>query len=151
MTALLLTTLLACQDPVDFARDVRPLFARRCLECHGPAKQKGGLRLDVRGEALRGGDNGPALAPGGHLWVRVNSADPDEKMPPKGDRLTAAELDLLRRWLAAGAPWPEDASGGRVVSDHWAFQPVRRPAVPPKAKHPIDACLLYTSDAADEL
>ncbi|HEX7896711.1 MAG TPA: PSD1 and planctomycete cytochrome C domain-containing protein [Planctomycetota bacterium] len=141
MLPLLLTLLTAPQDPapVDFARDVRPLFARRCLECHGPAKRKGGLRLDLRSEALRGGDNGPALAPAGHLWVRVNSADPDEQMPPKGDRLTAGELDLLRRWLAAGAPWPEDASGARVISDHWAFQAVKRPAPPAKARHPIDA------------
>jgi hypothetical protein len=136
--ALLLTLV---QDPaaVDFARDVRPLFARRCLECHGPAKQKGGLRLDVRADAVRGGDNGPVLQAGGHLWKRVTSADPDEQMPPKGDRLTAGDLDLLRRWIAAGAPWPEDTATARVTSSHWAFQPVRRPAVPAKAGHPIDA------------
>ena len=104
MIAFLLTALL--QESFDFARDVRPLLAKRCQECHGPAKQKGGLRLDVRSEARRGGDTGPALLPNGPLLTRVSSADPDLRMPPKGEGLSPAEIDLLRRWIAAGAPGP---------------------------------------------
>ena len=130
----------------DFARDIQPLLAKRCLECHGPAKQKGGLRLDHRGDALRGGDNGPALKPGhpaeSSLLVRVTSSDPDAQMPPKGARLSAGEVDLLRRWIAAGAAWPEAADASRgVSSDHWAFQPIRRPAAPP-GPNPIDGFVL---------
>ncbi len=138
----------ASQEPgaPDFVREIRPLLEKRCLECHGAAKQKGGLRLDARLDALRGGDNGPALKPGdpagSPLLTRVNSRDPDEQMPPKGARLAAGEVDLLRRWIAAGAAWPDAAAGSRrVASDHWAFQAIRRPDVPPGA-NPLDAFVL---------
>lgn len=135
---LLLAGLLA----QDFGREVQPLLQKRCVECHGSSKQKAGLRLDVKSEALRGGDEGPAIRPGqpeaSLLLKRVLSEDPDIRMPPKGARLTPEEIDLLRRWIAAGAAWPDAAAGApRVVSDHWAFQPVRRPE-PPAGVQPID-------------
>src|SRR5205823_4221426 len=66
--------------PVDFAAQVRPIFAHACLKCHGPEKQRGGLRLDSRGSVLAGGDSGePAVVPGdvgsGTLVERVASDD----------------------------------------------------------------------------
>src|SRR5213593_821249 len=68
---------------VDFNRDIRPLFENRCYECHGPKKQKSGLRLDRKSNVFKGGDSGkPALLPGknaeGSLIQRIVSRDPDE-------------------------------------------------------------------------
>ena len=83
-------------DPpkVDFGRDVQPIFIKRCYECHGPDKQKSDLRLDRKEDAFRGAKSGkPTLVPGksaaSHLIERVISSDPDERMPSKGDPLTA--------------------------------------------------------------
>jgi hypothetical protein len=122
---------------VDFARDIRPLLAARCVRCHGPKKAEGGLRLDQRTSALAGGNRGPAFEPGNSAASRllryVAGADPDVVMPPSGKRLTGEEVGRLRAWIEQGANWPEDApadsrSGGQ--SEHWAFRPVTRPAVP---------------------
>lgn len=120
---------------IDFARDIRPIFAEHCLRCHGPKRQEGGLRLDVARAALRGGDSGAAIKPkdaaGSYLIERVTAEDELERMPPEGRALSAKEIDRLQRWIDAGAAWPESASGQAAVqSDHWSFQPVQRPAVP---------------------
>ncbi|HZT81478.1 MAG TPA: c-type cytochrome domain-containing protein, partial [Gemmataceae bacterium] len=79
--------------PVDFARDVRPIFARACYSCHGPQKQRSGFRLDVKAAALKGGDLGRAILPGksadSPLIRYVAGLDPDTAMPPKeADRLS---------------------------------------------------------------
>ncbi|MCA9114519.1 MAG: hypothetical protein KDA79_05495, partial [Planctomycetaceae bacterium] len=100
-------------DPVDFDRDIRPILADACYACHGPdaAQRKADLRLDQKDSAL-----GTAEAPGpirpGHpaeseLIARILSPDADLRMPPPAAvrQLTAAEKDLLRKWIAAGAPW----------------------------------------------
>ena len=63
----LLPLLLAADPParkIDFAQDVRSIFVRHCVSCHGPDKQKGGLRLDDKAAALKGGDGGPVIVPG---------------------------------------------------------------------------------------
>ena len=117
----------AQEQVVDFARDVRPILSDRCFACHGPDEKarKAGLRLDLREGAfgrLRSG--GRAIVAGdpeaSELLLRIGHEDPEERMPPPeaGDPLTPAEQDVLRRWIAVGAPWEE----------HWAFQPVRRRA-----------------------
>jgi len=137
---------------IDFERDIQPIFEDRCITCHSGEAQKGGLRLDSR-DALLGGDSGLVIDPGksaDSLLVRtVAGLEPDKIMPPKGDRLTAEQISLLRAWIDQGARWPEDAEGGSAVkSDHWAFQPRVRPRVPqiqnPKSKiqNPIDAFIL---------
>ena len=91
---------------IDFDRDVRPIFAKHCVSCHGPEKQRGGLRLDRKADALTGGDGGAAIVPGkpadSPLLDRVASRDPAERMPPKGDPLTAAEVATLRTWIGPG-------------------------------------------------
>jgi mono/diheme cytochrome c family protein len=130
-------------DPPDkaAARDAVALLQRVCLECHGPAKQRGSLRLDTRADALAGGETGPAVVPGkgdtGELLRRVAlAADAKGAMPPRGDRLTAKQLQLLRDWIANGADWP--AAG----ATHWAYASPRRGEIP-KTKYqisnPIDA------------
>lgn len=125
----------AAAGMVDFVAEIQPIFARRCVECHGPQKQKSGYRLDNQPIALRGGDSGHrAIVPGNSadsaLLRLLATTDRDERMPPKGDPLSAAEIGLVRAWIEQGAKWPESASV-RVDDprDWWSLQPLRRPPV----------------------
>ncbi|MEO6808026.1 MAG: PSD1 and planctomycete cytochrome C domain-containing protein [Isosphaeraceae bacterium] len=122
---------------VDFEADVQPIFQASCVGCHGQDKQKGGLRLDVKALALKGGDNfAPAIVPGksadSPLIQFVAGLEPTLTMPPKGKRLTPAQISLLRAWIDQGAVWPDGASA--KVEDpartHWAYQPLTRPKPP---------------------
>ncbi|MDY3555391.1 DUF1553 domain-containing protein [Gemmata sp. JC717] len=126
----------------DFARDVQPVLAKHCVSCHGPDKQKGGLRLDRGPDALKGGDSGAAIVPGkpahSPLLQRLTAEDASERMPPDRDPLTRAQIETLSKWVEAGAPWPA-ATG--TAEQHWAFVPVKRPTPDPKhpGRNPIDA------------
>ena len=116
-----------CADEIDFASDVFPILRRRCVECHGAGLQESGLRLDD-GPALRAAK----VVAGGQLehselWRRVTLGDDsDERMPPTGDRLPAAELAVLRSWIQQGAAVPEDFQ----PPPHWAWQVPVRPQLP---------------------
>ncbi len=92
-----------------FVQRVAPLLKAKCLSCHGPDKQAGGLRLDSLQSALKGGDSGPAIVPGDaakSLLVKaVRFDDPDLQMPPK-DQLAAKEIQALTWWINDGAVWP---------------------------------------------
>ena len=134
-------------SPVDFARDVFPILRRSCFECHGPEKQEGDLRLDDRAAALRGGASGPAFVAGrpeaSELLRRVLlPKDEPEVMPARGDRLAAREIATLRRWIAAGADWPQRVE----VARHWAYVKPQRPQPPtlddPWVRTPIDDFVL---------
>jgi hypothetical protein len=120
---------------IDFARDILPLFKDRCFECHDGRKRTSGLRLDVRASALRGGDSGsPAIVAGdrgkSEVLRRILSADKDEFMPPKGARLSTAQIQLLQNWIDQGASWPDALAGDDTGRSHWAFRPPQRPALP---------------------
>ncbi len=128
---------------------VKPLLRERCVSCHGPLAHKGNLRLDTARALIAGGESGPAVVPGkataSSLIARVTAADPAERMPPEGKPLTAAEVDLLRRWIDAGAGSPADEKPAADPKSHWAFQPPvrsRRPKVPREtawtSRNPID-------------
>ena len=128
--ALLSTSALAA--PVDFIHEVRPIFEKHCYECHGETKHKGGLRLDVKAAAMKGGDNhGPNIIPGkaveSSLIHLVTSSDDDEVMPPKGDRLPAEQIATLTRWINEGATWPDgvDAVKLKDTRNHWSFKPLK--------------------------
>jgi hypothetical protein len=120
-----------------FERQVRPLLADRCQRCHGPDQQKSGLRLDHGEHIRRGGARGPALVPGepdaSRLWRAVGYEDVDLQMPPDG-RLAAGEIEVLRRWIAEGAVWPDEplpetratAAGFDLearAASHWCWNP----------------------------
>lgn len=140
LLTLLLTA--AAPRPVDFGRDIQPILAKRCFACHGPDKGEGGLRLNRRETALAELDSGaaaivPSKPEASELLRRVTATDESERMPPEGKPLAAGEIELIRRWISEGAKWDE----------HWAFQPVTRPAVPEVknrewVRNEIDAFLL---------
>ena len=121
---------------LDFEHDVRPILEDHCFDCHGDDKQKSKLRLDSALGILRGGESGEPLFVKGtsaesHLIKKVTAENAKEVMPPKGDRLTAAQIATLRAWIDAGAQMPgADAAAEslKLKTDHWSFQPVKRPA-----------------------
>ncbi len=126
----------AAVAPVDFVRDVQPIFAEHCVSCHGEKKQKSEYRVDVKHIALSGGDNSaPNIVPGksaeSPLMKYVAGLDEDMLMPPKksdAKRLSVAQVGVLRRWIDDGAVWPDSASA-KVVDkkDWWSLKPL--PAV----------------------
>jgi mono/diheme cytochrome c family protein len=121
---------------VDFASEVRPLLAKHCFACHGEDLQEGGLRLDRKDAALKGGKQGPAIVPGksgeSRLVQFVAGANAKQiVMPPEGQRLSPEEIGVLRAWIDRGAAWPDEAPARNAkAADHWAFKRPLRPAVP---------------------
>jgi len=99
----------------NYAEHVAPIFQAKCNGCHNGDKQKGGLALDNYGALMRGGSSGkvvePADADGSHLWLLVNHGE-EPHMPPKSPKLPDPELDVIKRWIEAGAP---ETPGGAVA------------------------------------
>jgi mono/diheme cytochrome c family protein len=105
---------------VDFLKDIQPIFQKSCIECHGPDKQKGKLRLDNKEAALKGGEDGPAIIPKdaakSDLYRRITlPKSSDDVMPNKGELLTKEQTDLIRDWINQGAIWPEAAAPAKVA------------------------------------
>src|SRR5687768_10237341 len=129
-------TVSAFAATVQFNRDVRPILSENCFHCHGQdeARREAKLRLDVRESAVTARDGIAAIVPGdpgeSELVRRITAKEPTDIMPPPESHrtLTAAQIEVLRRWIAEGAEY----------QGHWAFQPPVRPAVP-SARDPIDA------------
>jgi mono/diheme cytochrome c family protein len=119
----------AAENAPQFARDIQPLLAKHCLLCHGPDESEGGLRLHNRIGALAELDSGEhAIVPGNpsesQMLARINTDDPDLRMPPEGDGLSAEEIALLSQWIREGANWEV----------HWAYRPLDS-ALPPEVKN----------------
>ncbi|WP_166442730.1 PSD1 and planctomycete cytochrome C domain-containing protein [Phragmitibacter flavus] len=143
---LLLSTTLRAENRVDFTRDIQPIFNQHCVKCHGPDEQNGALRYDSKVAAFSQADSGHhAIVPGdptkSQLLARISSTHPKDQMPPKGDRLSQTEINLLTRWIQSGASWPESADAITANADsepgknHWSFQPLI-PTPPPAVKDP---------------
>ncbi len=149
-----------------FEKKVRPVLVEHCYSCHAEKKDKGGLRLDTRDATLKGGDSGPALVPGkpddSLLIKAVRYNNSNIQMPPKG-KIPAEQIAALTEWVKMGAPDPR--TGKPVGSNpydiakhladaknHWAYQPVKSPAIPKvrsdRASTPVDAFLLAKLEAA---
>jgi hypothetical protein len=113
--------------PLEFNRDIRPILSNHCFKCHGPAVQEAELRLDGRDWATAELASGStAIVPGdpaaSALLERVSHADTDLRMPPSdaAPQLVAAQIESLRRWIAAGAEY----------QPHWSYIPPERSPAP---------------------
>jgi len=143
-----------------FENKIRPVLVEHCYKCHSQSSEKikGGLTLDTREGSLKGGDSGSAVVPGhpekSLLVKAVRYTDPDLQMPPNDRKLSSAQIADLEEWIRMGAPDPRD--GIAVVrnavdegKNHWAFQPIKKPAVPDVSRfgsqastNPIDAFIV---------
>jgi hypothetical protein len=135
----------AAEAPVNFHRDIRPILSETCFQCHGPdeKQRKAHLRLDTKDGAFSDLGGYFAIVAGkpdeSRLLQRITSTDSQERMPPpkSGKKLSAGQIDLLRRWIEQGAKW----------SEHWSFISPVRPAMPEVRngrwlRNPIDAFIL---------
>ena len=124
------TQTIAKTPPVDFAHDVQPLLKAHCYQCHSGAQMLGGLALDTRALALKGGASGTSLVPGNAakslLLVRIVGQGGKPRMPMGFAPLSDAQTAILRAWIDQGAKWPDGASAKK----HWAYIPPKRPALP---------------------
>src|SRR5262245_20372615 len=126
--ALLPAVARAADRPIDFNRDVRPILSDKCFACHGPDAnhREADLRLDVEKDAKAERDGSQAIVPGkpeeSQLVARITATSAAKRMPPKkaNKPLTAAEIDVLKQWVAEGAKW----------SAHWAYGPPRKHPIP---------------------
>ena len=113
---------------IQFNRDIRPILSQNCFKCHGPDNdaREADLRLDVKEGLFGAVSSGVAVVPGktsqSAVVTRLKASDPDLRMPPldSGKKLSAAEIELIERWIAGGAKW----------QGHWAYIPPVRPDVP---------------------
>lgn len=113
-TAILLLFLstLTSQATVDFKKDIAPILEANCVKCHGAGNDKGELRLHTAKDMLAGGESGDAFVAGqpdkSEIFTRLLLSDEDEAfMPRKSGPLPKPQIDLLREWITAGAPWPD--------------------------------------------
>ncbi len=101
----------AADNKIDFAKEIQPILEKSCVQCHGPEKHKGDLRLDSKEAAMKGGKGGLAIVPGdtakSDLYRRITlPKDNEDVMPSKGELLTKSQTDLIRDWITQGANWP---------------------------------------------
>ena len=142
----------AVDRPVDFVKDIQPIFQQSCYKCHGAQKHKGELRLDAKPLAMKGGTTGPLLE-AGHgdrslIVQRLLGLGDDDRMPLKADPLPPAQIALVKAWIDQGAKWPDSASGADVkLTKHWAYEKPVRPELPAVkdaawVRNPIDRFVL---------
>lgn len=151
----------SAEDFEFFEKQIRPILANRCFECHGPEVDEptGDLRMDSRESLLDGGATGPAIDPehpAESLLVQSIQYSGLFEMPPDS-KLPAEEITLLTRWVERGAPWPIDTAAAKTKrktfdlearrSEHWCWQPIANPPIPRVnntswIRQPFDAFIL---------
>ncbi len=135
----------AAKAPVDFLRDIKPILDQSCIQCHAGDKRKGGFSINNRDSVLFGGENGKTVELGNSSVSRfihlVAAVDPEEVMPPKGDRLTAEQVGVLRAWIDQGLPWPESFSYKAEKEARLAPRKVELPGKADKTPNPVDRLL----------
>lgn len=132
-------------SPVDFARDIQPIFVQRCSGCHGAAQQMMGIRFDDRDSALKVIVPGDSAA--SKLTERVSSTKKGFAMPPIGAPLTQEEIANLKAWIDAGAKWPVSPKAPGAGPALWSLRRIERPGLPDVrdrawVRNPIDSFVL---------
>ncbi len=131
---------------IDFERDIRPIISARCLKCHGPDEPESGLDLTNRQSTLDAGAITPGNLTESSILERISTDDESIRMPPEGEPLSPAQVELIRRWIASGADWPR----------HWAYRTIEMPSIPEArsaelnewCETPIDSFIAEGLDAA---
>ncbi len=124
--SLIMFSFNACQEPkISFNDEIRPIFNKHCVSCHGGVKRSAGFGLVFRENALKETDSGNmGIVPGkpqqSELYRRLVHSDPEMRMPFEEDPLTEEQIELVRKWIAQGAVW----------EDHWAYLPPKLPDLP---------------------
>ncbi|MFO0945180.1 MAG: PSD1 and planctomycete cytochrome C domain-containing protein [Planctomycetota bacterium] len=148
-------------SPIRFEKEVVPVLVKRCLGCHNASEKQGELELSTIAGIQKGGEGGPALVAGNpgesHLLLRAEAGEMPPEKDGKSNKLPESEIELLRQWIAAGAPWPEGrtlspyevSTSARAGFDWWSLQPIQGPLVPTvktveRVSNPIDAFVLAT-------
>ena len=102
-----LSSAIRAEEPADYGRDIKPIFQKHCITCHGPEKQESGLRLDSVKFLKRGGDRGAAFAAGKSaeslLYQSLVGKGDVSEMPAEGPKLNRDQIALIRRWIDEGA------------------------------------------------
>lgn len=142
------------QAKVDFTRDIQPIFAANCYQCHSAKKASGQLRLDAKAAALKGGLSGAVIVAGNSkdsiLVHRLLGLNGEARMP-MGGQLKPEQIEIVKRWIDEGAVWPESESAignpQSAIPQHWAFVAPTRAALPQVknsawVKSPVDAFIL---------
>jgi mono/diheme cytochrome c family protein len=129
--ALLPYVIALSQTTIDFARDIQPIFAAHCADCHGSKKQESNLRLDDKASAAR------VITPGqsnqSRLLQRLLGLNGEPRMPLNRAALSADQIALIQRWINEGAQWPDESQISNLksqISNHWAFVAPQRPPLP---------------------
>src|SRR5688572_7480655 len=98
--------------PVDFARDIQPIFEASCVQCHARGKSKGNFSLETRDDFLAGGDNGAPATAGksaeSYVIEMISGLNPEIVMPQKGKKLTPDQVAVFRAWIDQGLRWPQE-------------------------------------------
>ena len=152
VTALVPALARAAERSVDFARDVWPILAANCFECHGGDMQKGGLRLDARKAALAGGVSGNTVVAGKSadsvIIHRLRGHGDEDRMPLKKPPLSDQQIATIAAWIDQGAKWPDALAGDDATSkQHWSFVAPTRPELPAVkdtawVRNPVDRFIL---------
>ncbi len=121
-------------EPVDYATQIKPLFAQHCVSCHGAVQKQAGLRLDASQFLQTTGDSGGSLVPGDPKASVLLSALKGEggysRMPKDAEPLSDDKTSLVERWIAEGATAPKEEETDPDPAEHWAYRPIERPPVP---------------------
>ncbi|MDB6069317.1 MAG: hypothetical protein JWL81_488 [Verrucomicrobiales bacterium] len=114
LSLAILSTAARAEEGPDFAKEIAPILEASCVKCHTEAKAKGKLRMDTKEMAMKGGKESKLIVPGKpdeSSLIKVLLLDPaaDEAMPPEGKapRPDAPKIELLKKWITAGAVWPD--------------------------------------------
>ncbi|RYD17605.1 MAG: hypothetical protein EOP88_25685, partial [Verrucomicrobiaceae bacterium] len=141
---LALSAVVSAQDKTTFDDHIFPLFQQSCLNCHNPDKAKGGLDLSTYAATLKGGSGGKIVEPGdvaGKLvTVVLQTAEP--KMPPEGDKLATAQVDLLKRWIEGGLLENKSSSARKATKPKFETALRSDPGAKPDGPPPMPADLL---------
>jgi mono/diheme cytochrome c family protein len=113
---------LVAAAPVDYEKQIKPIFTARCKACHGVLKQEAGLRLDTGALVRQGGDSGKVIDPGksatSELLARITSTDDSDRMPQEGEPLTAEQIAVIRDWIDQGANSPAEEKAEQDPREH---------------------------------